>query len=135
MPTLTAPAPPASRTDLDQLQGSWSSVAGPCEARFLVSGTRFAFEFVGGDIYIGTFDLAPGGKMDMRVEEGPTDHRGQTALCIYNVEGGVLRWCPGRPGSGRRLSAFPRVDDPRYLSFVFRHAPKRPRSKSPSRAN
>ena len=48
--------------------------------------------------------------------------RGQTTACLYHVEGWVLRWCPGRPGSGRRPGAFPSVDDPRYLSIVFRHA-------------
>ena len=121
MPALAAAAGPATRPDLDQLQGVWTSVAGPREARLLVAGSRFAFEFVGGDVYIGTFTLAPG-QMDMHVEEGPAEVRGQTTACLYHVEGGVLRWCPGRPGSGRRPGAFPSVDDPRYLSIVFRHA-------------
>ena len=121
MPALAAAAGPATRSDLDQLQGVWTSVAGPREARLLVAGSRFAFEFVGGDVYIGTFTLAPG-QMDMHVEEGPAEVRGQTTACLYHVEGGVLRWCPGRPGSGRRPGAFPSVDDPRYLSIVFRHA-------------
>jgi hypothetical protein len=100
MPAV-APAEAKTRSDLDQLQGVWTSVAGPCEARFLIAGNRFSFEFVGGDIYIGTFKLAPG-EMDMLIEEGPADHKGQVAPCIYHVEGGVLRWCPGRIGSGRR---------------------------------
>ncbi|HJZ90164.1 MAG TPA: hypothetical protein VKE40_04780 [Gemmataceae bacterium] len=122
MPAV-APAEAKTRSDLDQLQGVWTSVAGPCEARFLIAGSRFSFEFVGGDIYIGTFKLAPG-EMDMLIEEGPADHKGQVAPCIYHVEGGVLRWCPGRIGSGRRLSAFPSVDDRRYLCLVFRRAPR-----------
>lgn len=126
MPTLTKPASAtaAARADLEHLQGVWESVAGPRQARFLIAGSRFAFEFVGGDLYMGTFDLAPGGHMDMHVLEGPADHKGQVAPCIYHIDGGVLRWCPGRIGSGRRLSAFPSVDDDRYLCLVFRRAPK-----------
>jgi hypothetical protein len=120
----TAAAPPASRPELDQLQGVWMSVAGPREARLLVAGSRFSFEFVGGDVYMGTLDLVDS-QMTMHIEEGPTEFRGQQTLCLYRVEGDVLRWCPGRPGSGRKPTAFPSVDDPRYLSLVFRHARRR----------
>ena len=129
MPAVApAPSPSATRADLDQLQGVWTSVAGPVEARFLIAGTRYAFEFVGGEVYIGTFEIAPG-QMDMLVEAGPAEHKGQVAPCIYHVEGGVLRWCPGRIGSGRRLTAFPSVDDEKYLSLVFRRAPRKGRRK------
>jgi uncharacterized protein (TIGR03067 family) len=116
-----APAAAGVRSDGELMQGSWESVAGPKQARLLVAGRRFTFEFVGGAIYMGTFDLTPGpvGQMDMHVEEGPDDHRG-TSPCIYHLDGGVLRWCPGRPGSGKRPAAFPDVDDSRYLSLVFR---------------
>lgn len=127
MPVL-APADPRLRTDLQQLQGSWVSVAGPCEARLLVAGNRYAFEFVGGDVYIGTFDLDPSAeprRMDMHVEEGPDADKGRTGLCIYHLDGGVLRWCPAKPGSGRRQPAFPSVDDPRYFSLVFRRVRRR----------
>ena len=99
MTALAPAAAPGLRTDLDALQGAWESVAGPRQARLLVAGRRFSFEFVGGDIYMGTFDLAPAGQLDMHVEEGPADHRG-TSKCLYHLDGGVLRWCPGRPGSG-----------------------------------
>jgi uncharacterized protein (TIGR03067 family) len=112
------------RSDLDALQGAWESVAGPRQARFLVAGRKFSFEFAGGDIYIGTLDLAGSGQLDMHVEEGPADHRG-TSPCLYQLDGGVLRWCPGRPGSGKRPSRFPDVDDSRYLSLVFRRASRR----------
>jgi hypothetical protein len=112
-------APQAVRTDLDRLQGVWVSVAGPRQARLLVVGRRFSFEFVGGDIYMGTFDLAPG-QMDMHIEAGPAEHVDRLSRCIYQLDGGVLRWCPGRPGSDRRPAAFPDVDDPRQLSLVFR---------------
>jgi hypothetical protein len=110
-----------ARADLELIQGVWESVAGPRAARFLVAGNRFTFEFVGGEIYMGTFDLA-NGQMDMHIEAGPTDHVGCCSRCIYHLDGGVLRWCPGRPGSERRPAAFPDVDDPRYLSLVFRRA-------------
>ena len=121
---------PATPVDLSALQGSWVSVAGPAEARFLVAGNRYAFEFVGGDVYIGTFDIAVGPgphHMDMWIDEGPANAKGKTTLCIFQVEGDVLRWCPARPGSGRRLAAFPRVDDARYFSLVFRQVRKRTR--------
>jgi hypothetical protein len=129
MPAVAkAQADPKTRSDLEQLQGVWTSVAGPCDARFLIAGNRFAFEFCDGDVYMGTFEIAPG-EMDMHVEEGPAEHKGQVAPCIYHVEGGVLRWCPGRVGSGRRLTSFPSVDDEKYLSLVFRRAPRRARRK------
>ena len=124
--SVLAPAPAGVRSDLELMQGSWESVAGPKQARLLVAGRRFTFEFAAGDIYMGTFELAPG-QMDMHVEEGPADHRG-TSKCIYHLDGGVLRWCPGRPNSGRRPAAFPDVADSRYLSLVFRRA-GRPRGR------
>lgn len=125
MPALApAATPPTARTELDDLQGVWTSVAGPREARLVVAGRRFCFEFVGGDVYMGTLDLADG-QMTMHIEEGPAEYRGQQTQCLYRAEGDVLRWCPGRPGSDRRPAAFPSVDDPRYLSLVFRHARRR----------
>ena len=128
MPALAPAAKPQTLSDLEELQGSWISVAGPREARLLIAGNRFTFEFVGGEIYMGTFDLRPDG-LDMQVEAGPAEQQGKIAQCLYRVEGGVLRWCPGRPGSGRRPSSFPLVDDPRYLSFVFRQT-RRPARRS-----
>jgi hypothetical protein len=126
MPTLSAPvAPSVKRSDLEHLQGVWVSVAGPQEARFLIAGNRFSFEFVGGDIYIGTFTLGGGCNMDMHVQEGPLEHKGLVAPCRYELQGGVLRWCTGRIGTDRRPEFFPDVEDDRKLSFVFRHAPRR----------
>ena len=123
MPVLAPAVATATgvRSDLELLQGVWTSVAGPKEARFLIAGHRFTFEFVGGDLYMGTFDLVPG-KMDLHIEEGPSDHVGRFSRCIYQFDGGILRWCPGRPGSGKRPAAFPDVADSRYLSLVFRRA-------------
>ena len=119
-----APAAPGVRSDLDALQGAWESVAGTRQARLLVAGRKFCFEFAGGDIYIGTLDLPASGQLDMHVEEGPAEHRGLSP-CLYQLDGGVLRWCPGRPNSGKRPSRFPDVDDSRYLSLVFRRAARR----------
>jgi hypothetical protein len=110
------------RSDLDLIQGVWVSVAGPREARFLIAGRRFAFEFVGGALYMGTLDLSAG-QMDLHIEEGP-EHAGLCTRCIFQLDGGVLRWCPGSPGSEKRPSKFHDVDDPRYLSLVFRRAPR-----------
>lgn len=121
MAVLAPVAESSLRSDLELLQGVWESVAGPREARLLIAGHRFTFEFVGGDLYMGTFDLTAN-QMDMHIEEGPPEHAGRFSRCIYQVEGGVLRWCPGRPGSDKRPSVFPDVDDPRYLSLVFRRA-------------
>ena len=119
MAVLAPAAAAVARTDLQLLQGVWTTVAGTREARFLVAGRRFTFEFVGGDLYMGTFDVADG-RMDMHVEEGPSEHIYRITRCIYHIDGGVLRWCPGRPGSDRRPASFPDVDDPRHLSLVFR---------------
>ena len=121
MPVL-APAATSGRTTLEHFQGVWTSVAGPREARLLIAGRRFTFEFADGELYMGTFDLVPGG-MDMYIEEGPK-FVGLGSKCLCHVEGGVLRWCPGRPGSERLPTSFPNVDDPRYLSLVFRQARK-----------
>lgn len=119
MPLLAPAIEPQALSDLDRLQGSWTSVAGPREARLLVVGNRYTFELVDGDIFMGTLELGRDG-MDMQIEAGPEEHFGKLALCLYRVDGGVLQWCPGRPGSGRRPTEFPLVDDPRYFSFVFR---------------
>lgn len=122
MPVLAAD--PSVRTDLEQLQGVWVTVAGPREARLVIAGQRYTFELVGGDVYMGTFDIAPG-RMDMYIEEGPREYIGRYARCIYRLDGGILQWCPGRPGSDRRPTHFPDVDDPRYLSLVFRRLPRK----------
>lgn len=121
MAVLAPPAESAVRSDQELIQGAWVSVAGPREARLLIAGRRFTIELDGDDIYMGTFDLAPG-EMDILIEAGPAKYAGSVSRCIYQLEGGVLRWCPGRPGSDQRPAAFPDVDDSRYLSLVFRRA-------------
>lgn len=126
MPVLARAPEPQTLSGLEQLQGAWISVAGPCEARFLIVGNRYSFEFLGADIYMGTLSIGPDG-MDMTIEAGPREQQGKVSLCLYRLEGGVLQWSPGRPGSNRRPTSFPLVDDTRYLSFVFRPARRQTR--------
>jgi uncharacterized protein (TIGR03067 family) len=125
--TMSAPAPRVRQSsDLEQLQGAWKTIAGRREARLLVVEGRFTFEFLDGEgeIYMGTFVVEPDvypRRMDMQIEEGPQQYRGQPSFCIYHLEGDVLRWCPTKPGAGVRLTQFPSVDDDKYLSLVFKH--------------
>jgi uncharacterized protein (TIGR03067 family) len=128
--TTLAPAPTRvkSPTDLDLLQGAWTSVAGLRSAKLLIAGDRFTFELLDGDIYMGTFFLdseEEPKQIDMLIEAGPSKVKGLIALCIYQVEGDILRWCPTKPGADRRLRSFPGVEDERYLSLIFKRA--RPR--------
>jgi hypothetical protein len=64
--------------------------------------------------------------MDVRIEEGPAQHRGQTALCIYELKGDVLRWCTAGPGREERPTAFPAEEDHHYLCMVFRREARAP---------
>ena len=128
--TTLAPAPvrTQTKTDFDLLQGAWTTVAGLRPAKLLVAGDRFTFEFLEGDIYMGTFFLdseEEPKQIDMLIEAGPAKVKGLIALCIYHVEGDILRWCPTKPGADRRLRSFPGVEDERYISLVFKHV--RPR--------
>jgi hypothetical protein len=131
--TASAPARSRLRSDSELLQGAWKTIAGRRQARFLIVGSRFAFEFLDGEagIYIGSFKLSGDGHLrhlDMHIEEGPDDHRGQTAMCIYHLDADILRWCPCQPGAKARLTGFPSVDDDKYLSLVFKH--DRPQRKN-----
>jgi uncharacterized protein (TIGR03067 family) len=105
-----------------ELQGTWFSVLGRREAQFFVSGNRFTVRFADGDIYMGTFEVNPTTRpraMDMRIEEGPLQHKGKIALCIYELDGPILRWCAALPGHTERLRAFPAVDDVQALCLLF----------------
>jgi hypothetical protein len=118
MAVLAPVAEPSTRTDLESIQGVWVSITGLREVRLLVSGHRFTFEFVGGDLYMGTFDLTHG-RMDMHIEAGPAEHIGLWSRCIYQFEDSQLWWRAGRPGSDRRPTKFHDIDDLTRLSFVF----------------
>ena len=88
----------------------------------LIAGNLFAIKFVNGKIYMGTFDLDAGERpkeMIMRIDEGPVKHKGKFAVCIYELDGDSLRWCPTEPGSDDRLTGFPELTDGRYLCLVF----------------
>ena len=132
MPTLSSASTAGrdARADLEQLQGVWTSVSGRREAQLLVAGNLFAIRFLDGQVYMGALDLEPGEsprEMMMRVDEGPLKHKGKFALCIYELEGDTLRWCPTEPGSDEQLTAFPEIEDGRYLCTVFqRQRPRQP---------
>jgi uncharacterized protein (TIGR03067 family) len=109
--------------DLANLQGEWITIEGRRAGQLLITGQHYMFRFMDGTIYKGTLELLPDASpqaMHMHIEDGPPKHRGKSAWCIYELEVGRLRWCPTEPGSEERLSGFPDLDDPRYLSTIFR---------------
>ena len=114
---------PTPQNDLEQLQGAWFCDSDRQQVEFLISGNRFAVRFARGPIYMGTFDLDPVGqprRMTVHIDEGQPRHRGQTALCIYELTGDRLRWCTSGPGATDRLAEFPPEHDCRYLNLLFR---------------
>lgn len=120
------PEPVLGCKDLEALQGVWISVYGRRSAEFLICGHHFTIHFADGAIYMGTFVLDPGAwpkTMDARIEEGPAPHRDLTALCIYELQGEILRWCTAGPGQLERPSCFPTKEDPHYLYLVFQKQP------------
>jgi uncharacterized protein (TIGR03067 family) len=120
-----------ARTDLEKLQGAWVSVAGRRAAEMLFAGRHFTFRFMDGDLYMGTFDL--GGTDDrprtmiMWIHEGPPRYKGKSALCIYELDGDRLRWCPSEPGTDEQLDDFPPMEDGRHLCMLFRREQVQPK--------
>jgi uncharacterized protein (TIGR03067 family) len=115
----------AARRDRERLQGTWTFVSGKREAQLLISGNHFTMRFRNGDIYVGTYTLNPTNRpraMDLVIHEGPEQHRGKTALAIYEMDGEHLIWCPASPGSEERLRSFPPEDDLSHLCIIFRRA-------------
>src|SRR5215831_7193002 len=97
-----------AQADLEQLQGAWTSVFGRREADLLVAGRLFTVRFADGEVYMGAFQLnlaAWPKAIDMRVDEGPARHKGKIALCVYELDGDLLRWCATEPGREKRLTA------------------------------
>ena len=91
--------------------------------QLIVRGDQFTARFNNGDVYEGTFDLDPTKKpkaMDMIVTDGPAPFKGQTARCIYALDGHHLVWCPAQPGAADRPKAFPATDSQEFLCVVFR---------------
>lgn len=117
-PTSSVPLP---RDDALALQGAWLSVEGRRQAELLIQGDHLTVHFADGDIYMGTFTLAPDARpaaMDVRVEEGPVRHKGQVARGIYQLEGDTLNWCTASPGQPDRPAAFAE-HDAQHLCLVF----------------
>jgi hypothetical protein len=120
---ITASGPPKTSADLDHLQGEWLTLEGRRAGELFILGQSFTLRFLDGTFYKGTFELlvdqSPQ-QMLMHIEEGPPRHKGKSAWCLYSLEVGLLRWCPAEPGSEEKLTAFPSLDDPRYLNTIFR---------------
>ena len=113
----------AALRDRERLQGVWDFVTGRRKVQLVVRGDRFTARFNNGDVYEGTFELDPTKKpkaMDMVVVEGPAPYKGQTARCIYALDGDHLVWCPARPGTADRPKAFPATDSQEFLCVIFR---------------
>lgn len=94
----------------EKLQGAWVFDNGDKKAQLLIAGNHFAVKLGRSRIYMGTFDIDPTTQpraMDMLVEQGPVQHSGKIALCIYELEGDRLRFCAAEPGDEDRLTAFP----------------------------
>ena len=114
--------------DLERLQGVWVTAEGRRPAEFHVAGRRFTVRFHDGDLYTGGLDVITDEwprTMVMWIADGPERHKGKTALCIYELDGESLRWCPAEPGADDPPADFPPVDHPRHLCTVFRREPPR----------
>jgi uncharacterized protein (TIGR03067 family) len=111
------------RPDAEALQGVWESGSGSQQVELLVAGSHFAVCFRDGAVYMGDFELEPDvppKTMVMRIEEGPARHKGKSARCVYELDGGTLRWWLPEPGPRERPATFPAADDPRYLCIELR---------------
>jgi len=115
-------APERARTEIENLQGTWRAIAGQRWAELRITGNAFTFRFEEGDRYVGTLEVRPEDQptaMDMIIAEGPSHHRGLTTLCIYELEGDEMRWCPSDPGSYRRPAQFASYFNQRALCLLF----------------
>ncbi len=107
----------------NRLHGTWVYVSGRWPAHLFFAGDHFTVHFENRATYMGTFTVDPTrspAAMDMTVEEGPEQYKGRTALCIYNLDGDWLWWCPNEPGSNERLPTFPLHGEGKYPTLVFR---------------
>jgi hypothetical protein len=116
------PAQAVSSAQSQALQGAWQTLIGRRPVELLISGHHLTAYFADGEIYMGSFTLGEVGgvlTLDVRVEEGPTHHRGLVALGICAVDGDQLRWCTASPGQAERPVGFEEAD-PRHLNLVLR---------------
>jgi uncharacterized protein (TIGR03067 family) len=110
-------------SDLGRLQGLWVSVEGRRPAQFLIEGQHFTFRFHDGETYTGGLDVVIDEwprTMVMWIADGPAKHKGKTAVCIYELDGDRLRWCPAEPGADDPPPDFPAIEDTHYLCTIFR---------------
>jgi uncharacterized protein (TIGR03067 family) len=106
-----------------RLQGTWVYVSGRWPAQLFFAGDHFTVHFENRETYMGKFRVDPTqspAAMDMTIEEGPEHHKGQTALCIYSLDGDWLWWCPAEPGGKDRRLTFPLHGEGKYPTLVFR---------------
>ncbi len=128
--SVTTSSHERTRQELARLQGVWTTIAGQRHTLLLIAGNLFTVKFEDGTVYMGKFELDPDESpqaMDMLTYEGPLKHKGVLTLCIYELTNDLLRWCPGKPGSGWRPSAFPSHEDPDALCLLFQREAARPR--------
>ncbi len=106
-----------------KLQGTWVVAAGRWKCQLLFAAHNFALRFPNGDIYLGIYTVDPTATpaaMDMSVEDGPEQYRGQTALCLFELEGNTLRWRPNEPGNPERHAAFNAEGEGKWPTLVLR---------------
>jgi uncharacterized protein (TIGR03067 family) len=107
----------------NRLQGTWIQVSGRWNCRISFAGHHFAIRFQNGEVYLGVYTVDPMCKpaaMDMTVEEGPEQYLGLTALCAYELDGDILRWCANEPGCEQRHPRFPADGESKFPTLVFR---------------
>src|SRR5205823_2890957 len=93
----------------------------PCQLTF--ADHNFVVRFQNGDLFMGTYTVDPThkpGLMEMTIEEGPEHFKGLTALCLYDLDGEQLHWCPNEPGSSNRYDAFPKESEGKHPTLHFR---------------
>lgn len=109
-------------SDLGRLQGAWTTVSGRRSAELLISGQHLTIHFQDGEIYMGSFTLGAAGRrttLDVRIDEGPSRHRGLLTLCLCELQGDTLRWCNASPGNAERPLAFDE-QNPHLLCLMLR---------------
>jgi uncharacterized protein (TIGR03067 family) len=107
---LKVPAPgPRAEAELKRLEGTWvvtsrvfngtPQVEPRGGTRMVIHGATYALQAAGETFVKGALQVDPAkspGALDLSPESGPD--KGRTLLCIYETDGGTLRYC--YPGSG-----------------------------------
>jgi uncharacterized protein (TIGR03067 family) len=106
-----------------ELQGTWIQVSGRWSCQLFFAAHHFAVRFQNGEVYLGVYTVDPTTTppaMDMHIEQGPEQYRGQTARCVYELVGNTLRWCANEPGAEERHQGFPADGASKFPTLVFR---------------